>query len=116
MNNNRVIKFRIWDINLNMFLTIKENDSFNLYYFLNRPNDFVVQQFTGLRDRNDKEIFEGDIVNYISGVGSMIDGVGKGIIEFDEGCFGIDKYPLFNCYEGNLEIIGNIFETPDLLK
>lgn len=122
MNNQRVIKFRLWDIKGKKIhypdlIAISRIGAVRIDIDINfLPGESIIQQFTGLLDKNNKEIYEGDIVSYISGIDTMIDGVGQGIVEFGEGCFGIGKYPLFNCYPGNLEIIGNIFDNPELLK
>lgn len=77
-------------------------------------DNYVVQQFTGLFDKNGKEIFEGDVIK------SVINGIA--IIEYDEyrggyvirnkkngGCFNL----IFD-FSKEIEIIGNIFENPEL--
>lgn len=76
--------------------------------------DFVIQQFTGLKDKNNKEIYEGDIVEYHKKMYR---------IQFCNS-YACGGYRLFN-YDETLEtecdnwfsckIIGNIFENPELL-
>lgn len=74
----------------------------------------TVDQFTGLHDCNGKEIYEGDIVkNEIAGF--------FGVIKFKDSAFIIDidriKGTLFACLQtGSLEIVGNIYDNPELLK
>lgn len=74
----------------------------------------TVGQFTGLKDKNGKEIYEGDIVkNESAGF--------CGVIKFKDSAFIIDidkiKGTLFACLQtGSLEIIGNIHDNPELLK
>lgn len=73
---------------------------------------YIRAQFTGLKDKDGKEIYEGDILKHPDG--------DKGFVRFDYG-WAIqysDTYshdmPKYYC--DNLEIIGNIFENPDLTK
>ncbi|HRP30484.1 MAG TPA: YopX family protein [Agriterribacter sp.] len=101
-----------------------------------------LMQFTGLTDKNGKEIYEGDLVkaNWLVELGiTELDCTGIGIVEWDENnpCFylhlikpyksGIQQdmtyeetdLPIFNDgYDErySFEIIGNIYETPELLS
>ena len=75
--------------------------------------DFVIQQFTGLTDKNDKEIYEGDICNTRDGdlltcydYNSFIY-----MVLFSEEHSGVNGYS-----QKELEVIGNIYENPELLK
>lgn len=115
----REIKFRAWDnINAKMIYEHAEKESFTYFgssEILQRFN--IVMQFTGLIDKNGKEIYEGDIVATLDNHENpalyqikwrhdvyMIAGYGGNgewlYLEELEGC----------------EIIGNIYETPELLK
>ena len=88
----------------------------NIYGGLVNLDEIELMQSTGLKDKNGKEIFEGDILtsqNYPV----------KGVVEFrtDLGLWVhyLKEYSYFE-YLGNVagskEIIGNIYENPELLE
>lgn len=86
--------------------------------------NFQVMQYTGLKDKNGKEIYEGDIILFAKNI--------KNIVIFKNGMFCYDSFrgteienlvPLSNYhfeYTENIakkiEVIGNIYENPELLK
>ena len=79
--------------------------------------DIELMQYTGLKDKNNKEIYEGDIVklraNHGIGVIKYSDEWGAFVVEY------IKPRPLavlgMNYYEEDIEILGNIYENPELL-
>lgn len=123
----RDIKFRAWDkfnkrfgyfqLQANLlstptenFMSVQKNDG-----QLRFPEIEGWQEFTGLKDKSGKEIYEGDIV--------MSGGVRK--IEWEGGSFWAKSitppgnYPLhFITYQAKIEIevIGNIYGNPELLE
>lgn len=109
------IKFRAWEKNLKEMIEVYNIDFVSK--MINRDiafrffDEVELMQYTGLKDRNGKEIYEGDIVRYFKDE--------LGIVKFVAGSFIIDGN---TCYEsflelgGKIAIVGNIYENPDLLE
>lgn len=126
----REIKFRAWDKDRKCFfpcivgntdtnddkwicpLTLGEVNGVKDWY----NNDTCeVIQYTGLKDKNGKEIYEGDILAI-----SIPNGEREQIVRvfFENGQFVISHYAINLLCERRLEseVIGNIYENPELLE
>lgn len=80
----------------------------------------TVGQFTGLRDKNGKEIYEGDFVRFhMHERGIHESEYQTGLVEFGGGRFyaDLDCSTLYFCGDSeDYEVIGNIHDNPELLK
>lgn len=114
----REIKFRAWDT---------ETKEMN-YDFLSKnwllvciQSPYVeLMQYTGLKDKNGKEIYEGDIATW------FVNGISRTApvyYDTEQACFWMGKevngkggMVLNDWYRGEYEVIGNIYENPHLLE
>ena len=106
----REIKFRAWSKKYKWLMPMSDWLSDGKSFL---DEDLIVMQYTGLKDKNGKEIYEGDILRYAE----------NGEIAWDnQGYFGVTNFGIGNCHPLHLtsqedrEIIGNIYDNPELLK
>ena len=76
------------------------------------PDRFKLMQCTGLKDKNGKLIYEGDIVSGTSAIGRPQ----QDIVKWQESGFSPWAWFEAGMYLSDLEIIGNIYENPELLE
>lgn len=120
----REIKFRAWDKMLNKFFD--EGWSLSMdgkcWYDENEKEynvdeDFIIMQYTGLKDKNGKEIYEGDIAHTNSKYKNKTEWTG--IVKWsNEHCGFIVELENGKHWMpiSEAEVIGNIYENTELLK
>lgn len=145
MEMNRTIKFRAWDkkeekFDYDMFVDF-EGDVW--YYaeinydtpnteidYNNSENRYELMQYTGFKDKNGTEIYEGDIVRLYDIWDELTGGREKGkqricrveyvgsgflVVQGDEEGYERDLF-MAKINDDDLEVIGNIYENPELLE
>jgi hypothetical protein len=104
----RQIKFRAWDTERKIMLP-----SWSIWKINLIDCDFacnlILMQFTGLYDKNGKEIYEGDKVSFICNYAHQDGTPVKNEVCVKDGCFMLDVFPLSSHNFSNIEVIGNIY-------
>ena len=127
----REFKFRVWDSLEKRFLIKNEKvsrgifkdklseivDFENYSCQINNPEDerYIFLQYTGMKDINDKEIYEGDIVLYLNN-GKKAQVFWSEYLLAYHLDFDNESYDLGCFTEAELEVIGNIYENSELLE
>lgn len=113
----REIKFRMWIDYDKKMISWNELCQLNLQNVFRLPsNRKYLMQYTGLKDKNGVEIYEGDIVNIV--LEENINIVEKAVIEYHgAGFYGVTNSDMWELdgYQ-YIEILGNIYDNPELLE
>jgi uncharacterized phage protein (TIGR01671 family) len=127
----REIKFRAWNEKRKDFIYVGSIDFVNsecrgMAYDIQEGDDEIscninlLEQFTGLHDKNGKDIYEGDILEYSDAPG-MSDDIASVTWHAAEACFYVVNGsgnvfdPIYNV-STSCNVIGNIHENPELIK
>jgi uncharacterized phage protein (TIGR01671 family) len=124
----REIKFRAWDkTTLSMFWSlhesVKDSPNWNSVFWGKidaDPDNYDVMQYTGLKDKNGKQIYEGDVIEYVEYHRPEPDSSQLFVVSYNNGGFYLSSLE-DNEYDDDLgispvEVVGNIYENPELLK
>ena len=114
----RELKFRAWDTVSKHYVPENEVVLVNPYNFESYGNKYIWEQYTGLKDKNGKEIYEGDIVLVAH------HGLTPYVVTYREwdctfACKNenlVDFVHMFKTMPQCYKVIGNIHENPELLE
>ncbi|MGU8770583.1 YopX family protein [Clostridium perfringens] len=124
---NRDIKFRAWDEELEEMLYTESEEWFDdgVYFRFNKHEDELrhdLMRYTGLKDKNGKDIYEGDIVSFYNDEEYKFKST-NALVIYDSAAFMLEHKKLGKEYLGEMDIenmcikiIGNIYENPELLE
>ncbi|SFM35166.1 YopX family protein [Salibacterium qingdaonense] len=125
----RPLKFKFWDTDYAEMLTEDDYSAEELGVMLSDHERYVPRQYTGI-DEDDKEIYEGDIIDFTVFDIEDNDTQYRGVVTFAGGMFQLWKsvesefygsdgpFELYwvHLQDDELKVLGNIHENPELLE
>ena len=124
----REIKFRAWDKDQKGWVKYSITDNIPIFCHNTtrwradkKGERFTLCQYTGLKDKNNREIYEGDVIKAISfarwgGVAKYSDENQAFIFDDLDKKYRGKSTVFMNQFDDGFEILGNIYENPKLLK
>jgi len=123
----REIKFRAWDKlnnkiinNIHNTMHIPGNGlnpgiAATFGYWLDNKKRYEIMQYTGLKDKNEKEIYEGDLLTDKHNIFEVFFSEGSYLVRHIDNNGFLSGDDLC-CYNNDIEIIGNIYENQELIN
>lgn len=118
----REIKYRIWIPYLNRMMRPKPileiQEETISGPTIGQMKQWVYLEYTGLKDKNGKEIYEGDILRYrYSTIEEPLITYKIGQVEYHDAAFVFGEVmDLLHLFYPSVEVIGNIYENPELIN